>query len=144
MVPVAGFMAIDMGDWGDMSRDEILRYDKIRYRSFLTDPDFPAPGGESRREVYARAFNELVHIVKHTDDDETIALMLQETVMQVLCCGALDLNIESAHRFQIDNGAYAIFDRIFPSGPYQLKAWNRKAHLKPQLPTEEYEEISAV
>ncbi|MDJ0840330.1 MAG: histidine phosphatase family protein [Acidobacteriota bacterium] len=142
VIPVAGFRAMDMGEWENRGKEEINMSDGRRYQSFLTDPDFRSPGGESRRDVYARAFPHLIDIVKHTGPDETIALVLQEAVMQVLCCGTLDLSLESANRFQVDNGAFAVFERLYADGPYQLVAWNRNSHLKP-VEEEELEEISA-
>ncbi len=144
VIPISGFQAIDMGEWENRGREEISIVDRARYETFLTDPDFRAPGGESKRDVYARALPHLVDIVKHTGPDETIVFVLQEAVMQVLCCAVLDLELESAHRFQVENAAYAVFERIYPEGPYQLVAWNRNDHLSLNLPEEELEELPAV
>ena len=127
--PVPGFHGVDMGDWENRDMDIVQGSDRARYESFRMDPDFPAPGGESIREVYARAYPDLVHIVHQTGKDETIALILQETVMRALCCGVLDLPLEAAPRFTMHHGAYSIFERIFPGGPYQLVNWNRNHHL---------------
>jgi broad specificity phosphatase PhoE len=122
------FLGMDMGEWTNVNKDQLALADRRRYHSFLTDPDFRAPGGECKREVYARAFPELVNIVHHADEDETLALVLPEAVLQVLCCGVLDLSLESAARFHMDHGSYALFERLFPEGPYQLIVWNRKDH----------------
>ena len=127
--PVAGFHALDFGDWEEHRIPYIRHEDRMRYETWLTDPDFPAPGGESLREVYARAYPELVNIVQQTRQGETIALLLQDAVMRVLCCGALDLPLEAAKRFSMDHGGYAVFERIYPKGPYQLIAWNQTHHL---------------
>jgi len=143
VIPVAGFQAIDMGEWEDRGREEIGLVDRARYESFLTDSDFRAPGGESRRDVYARALPQLIDIVKHTGPEETIAFVLQETVMQVLCCAVLDLGLESAHRFQVDHAAYAVFERIYPEGPYQMVSWNRNDHIPTEEVAEELEELPA-
>ena len=127
--PVAGFQPMDMGDWQDCTLDHLLQTDRARYTSWLTDPDFRAPGGESIREVYGRAFNDLAHIVQHTSEGETLVFILQESVLKVLCCGALDLPLESANRFAMDPGGYAVFERIYPSGPYAMVAWNQTDYL---------------
>jgi broad specificity phosphatase PhoE len=140
--PVAGFLGADMGEWKNLSVAEVRRTDRARYDTWRSDPDFRAPGGESMREVYGRAFSDLAHIVHDCEGDENLAFVLQETVLQVLVCGALDLPLAAAQRFAIDHAAYAVFDRVFPEGPYQMVAWNRNDHLRHANPTEtEMEEL---
>jgi probable phosphoglycerate mutase len=120
---------MDMGDWENLGEEQILLRDRMRFQSWMTDPDFRAPGGESMREVYGRSFPDLVNIVHHADEGETLVLVVQEGVLRALCCGVLDLHLESAHRFRIDNAAFAVFERVYPRGPYQLVHWNNKEHL---------------
>ncbi len=127
--PVAGFQAIDMGEWEKKSPEEIRQNDAARFERWLTDPGFPAPGGESIRQVYARAYPELANIVNHARDGETIGLTMQEAVCRAMCCAALDLPLEAANRFHLDNGAYCVFERMFPGGPYRMTLWNRLATL---------------
>ena len=122
--PVAGFQGADMGDWENQSMETIARSDRRRYESWLKDPDFPAPGGESIREVYARAYPDLVNLVNQTRKEETLLLVLQEVVLKALCCAVLDLDLESAQRFQLGHGAFGIFERMYEGGPYRLTAWN--------------------
>ena len=118
-----------MGDWDQMERSVIHQRDRGRYQSWQNDPDFPAPGGESVREVYARAYSELVNIVENTDPNKTIALVLQDVVLRAMCCAVLNLPIEAAQRFFLENGAFSVFERMYPGGPYHLVAWNRNEHL---------------
>ena len=127
--PFAAFQAADMGEWTGRDIASINIIDRARYETWLKDPDFPAPGGETTRKVYARAYNELVNIVNHAQKDETIALVLPISVMRPLICAVLDLPLESAHRFHLDHGAYGVFERIYPGGPYQMLSWNRNDHL---------------
>lgn len=126
--PVAGFHAMDFGEWEDRRISYIRHEDRRRYEAWLTDPDFPTPGGESLREVYARAYHDLANIVQETNSDETIALVLQDAVLRVLCCAVLDLPLEAAKRFSMAHGSYAVFERIYEDGPYQMIAWNQTHH----------------
>lgn len=134
--PVAGFLGADLGEWRNMTIEEIRQSDRARYDSWRSDPDFRAPGGESIREVYGRAFADLANVVHACEPGENLAFVLQETVLQVLVCGALDLPLSAAQRFAIDHAAYAVFERAYPSGPYQMVAWNRNDHLKQAILTE--------
>lgn len=129
--PVAAFQAMDMGDWENMTRHQIIAEDEARYRAWLTDPDFRTPGGESVRDVYGRSFPELINKVHHALSHETLIIVLQETVLRVLSCAVLDLPLEHAHRLHMEKAAYSVFERIFEDGPYQLLAWNRQAQLSP-------------
>jgi len=127
--PVSGFQAMDMGEWEGKSPEQLRSEDGARFERWLTDPDFPTPGGESIREVYGRVYPEIVNIVNHAGPDETIGLVLQEAVSRALCCAALDLPLLAANRFFLDHGAFSVFERIYPGGPYLLRSWNQSAHL---------------
>lgn len=123
--PVAGFQAVDLGDWEGQSIETLLLGDGARYQRWLTDPDFRAPGGEAMREVYARAYSDIAHLVQQSDAGETLGFVLPLGVMQAFCCAALDLPIEAACRFKIGPAGVAVFERMFPGGPYQLVSWNQ-------------------
>jgi probable phosphoglycerate mutase len=138
--PVRGFVACDVGDWEGQPLQQILQRDRSRYESWLSDPDFPAPGGESIREVFARAYSDLLDIVHHGRDDETLLFILPEAVLRCVCCAALDLPLEAAQRFTMEHAAYAVFERIYPGGPYQMKRWNDTRHLIHHEEMPEYEE----
>ena len=139
--PVAGFQGADMGEWDQMDLSLIHQMDRARYQSWQKDPDFPAPGGESIREVYGRAYSELVNIVNNTGQDKTIVLVLQDVVLRAMCCAVLNLPIEAAQRFHLDPSAFGVFERMYPGGPYRLMAWNRNKHLLNQsIAAMEYEE----
>lgn len=146
MHPVSGFQGIDLGDWDNTSRDIITRSDGSRYHNFCGDTDFPAPGGESVREVYARVYSDLVHLVQDAGVDETLALVLEETVLKAMICAILDLPLQAARRFCLDHGSYGVFERIYPGGPYQMMAWNCQQHLLESDPVSHAweEEISGV
>ena len=133
--PVAGFYGTDLGDWENREITSILACDQGRYESWLADPDFRAPGGESTREVYARAYPELVNIVNHAHPGETIALVLQEGVMQALCCAVMDLPLAAASRFYLDHASFGIFERRAPGASYRMVAWNRNEHISESGPT---------
>ena len=128
--PVAGFLGADLGEWKNLTIEEIRQSDRARYDSWRSDPDFRAPGGESMREVYGRAFSDLANIVHGCHPEENLAFVLQETVLQAMVCGALDLPLSAGQRFAIDHAAYAVFERAYPEGPYIMIAWNRNEHLK--------------
>lgn len=138
--PVRGFLACDLGDWEGQQLDHILQRDRSRYEAWLSDPDFPAPGGESIREVFARAYGDLVDIVQHAGDGETILFILPEAVLRAVCCAALDLPLEAAQRFSMQHAAYGVFERIYPGGPYQMKSWNDTRHLVQLNQMPEFEE----
>ncbi len=131
--PIAGFHGADMGDWDTREKEIIQQCDGPRYQSWMADPDFRAPGGESTREIYARAYPDLARIVNEGENHETFALVLQESVMQALCCAVLDLPLEAAHRFHLDHGAFGRFERMYPSGPYRLISWNQRGWLSQEV-----------
>lgn len=138
--PVRGFIACDVGDWEGQPLEHILQRDRSRYEAWISDADFPAPGGESIREVFARAYSDLVDIVHHAEDHETIIFILPEAVLRSVCCAALDLPLEAAQRFTIDHAAYGVFERLYPGGPYQMMRWNDTRHLADHNQMPEYEE----
>lgn len=140
MHPVGGFVACDVGDWEGQPLEQILQRDRSRYEAWVSDPDFPAPGGESIREVFARAYGDLVEIVNHAHHHETILFILPEAVLRAVCCAALDLPLEAAQRFTMQHAAYGVFERIYPGGPYQMKSWNDTRHLIDHNQVMEFEE----
>ncbi len=140
--PANAFQAIDYGEWEARPRTLLLASDPTRFKSFLSDPDFRAPGGESMREVYARAFPELLNLVHHMEDEETLVLVLQDSVIKALSCAVLDLPLEHAHRFSMEPAAYSVFERLYHGGPYQLLAWSRHPHIENVAEQEEMLEES--
>ena len=124
--PTSRFQGMALGDWENESLSRIRHSDGVRFETWLCDPDFPAPGGESFREVYARVFPELVNIVQNANEseDETVVLVLQSMVLKVACCAILDLPVSAASRFKMDHGAHAVFERVRSGGPYQMLNWN--------------------
>lgn len=133
MHPVAAFQAVDMGEWEGLDREEIVCRDRARFERWLTDPSFPTPGGESLKEAYARVYPDLADIVGQTENHETLGFVVQDHVAYCIFCAALDLPLETAKRLHLDPGAFGVFERLFPDGPYRLVQWNENAHLEPAL-----------
>lgn len=138
--PVAGFNAEDLGDWEGQERRIVAQGDGSRYQQWLTDPDFRAPGGECMREIYGRAYSDLAHIVQQSETGQTLGFVLPLALIRVFCCAALDLSIESSCRFDIGPAGFAVFERMYPRGPYQLIGWNQPATLDQEVRQQYFEE----
>lgn len=132
MIPelVRGFEGVDLGEWESKSRQWLLGCDATRFDKWSSDADFPAPGGESLRNVYRRAFPPLVELVERVTPDESIMVVAPGTVIRVLCCGILDLPLKNAMNFRVNFGAVSTFERLYPGGPYQVVQWNDVSHLE--------------
>ncbi|MCB1045134.1 MAG: histidine phosphatase family protein [Acidobacteria bacterium] len=127
---VGGFEGVDLGEWEGKRREWVLGSDAARFEEWRSDVDFPAPGGESLRNIYRRAFPDLVSLVERRDPDESLVVVAPATILRVLCCGILDLPLNSALSFRIDCGGVSSFARLFEGGPFQLIQWNDLSHLK--------------
>ncbi len=137
MVPelVGGFEGVDLGEWEGQSKEWLLSCDAARFLTWSAEPDFPAPGGESLRNIYRRAFPDLVQLVEKVDPQDSIIVVASGTILRVLCCGILELPLSSAMSFRLDFGSVSSFERLYPGGPYQIVNWNGVSHLGQRAPS---------
>jgi len=127
---VKSFHGVDLGDWESLHTDDLVARDGLRFEKWIHEPDFPCPGGESLRNVYRRSFSELAKLVGDCEPGEEIAIIAPSAVLQCLCCGILDLDLNTARHFFVDHGGISVFQRSLPDGHYQLSCWNDTHHLK--------------
>lgn len=127
---VKGFRGIDRGDWEGLPKHQVFKRDGLRYEKTRLDPDFPCPGGESIRNVFRRAFPELIELVSLAEPGQTILVVAPHHVIKTLVLGALSIDLSHAANLSLDHASSCLLTRSNPDGLYQLKSWNDRSHLK--------------
>lgn len=90
-----------------------------------TDPDFTAPGGESRNEFHARITNALQRIA-NAHADQRVLVVTHGGVIAAVYRWLNGLPVSSPHRIEIPNVAY---NRVNArSSPWQIEVWGDTSH----------------
>lgn len=127
--PVPEFREVNCGSWEGTAFDDILQNEGELLNKWLTDPDSPAPDGESLGQVYERVHNPLDEILsRHRESGDTIVIVAHGAVNRALICHLLEIGPERAFRFDQMNGCINRFDIRHPYPPKLVLA-NSTAHL---------------
>ena len=121
---VNSLMAIDLGDWDSLRQDEIEAADGIRFEHWLSDENFPAPGGESIGDVARRIWPDFVHEVESCDENEDLLVFAPSIILALIACHILNMPITSAHQLKLNPASTSSFC-LASLGFYQMGAWNR-------------------
>ncbi len=126
---VPEFHEVDCGRWEGSAFDDILQHDGDLLQKWLTDPNVPAPDGESLGQVYERVRDPLDTILaQHRDAEDVIVIVAHGAVNRALICHLLDIGPDRAFRFDQMNGCISCFDIRYPYPPKLVLA-NSTAHL---------------
>jgi broad specificity phosphatase PhoE len=128
-------MEMDYGEWEGLTEAEIqARWPELR-RRFAADPaSVSCPGGESGRDVAARAgslVDELVAWAGPGPDDRRVLLVAHSTLDRILLCVALGVAVgEYRRRFRQDWANLTVLRYTEPATGAQLLLGNDVAHLR--------------
>ena len=98
-----------------------------------TDPDFAAPGGESRRQFYERVCA-VMNDYADTYRGKSVLVVTHGGVLAAIYRWLTGLPIASPHRIEIPNAGY---NRLqFDGGVWRIETWGDVAHLPQRTDSE--------
>lgn len=103
-----------------------VQFPEIFSRVRATDPDYVVPGGESRRQLFARvrdAFESLARGAAGT----SLAVVCHGGVLAALYRHAMGIPLEDPRAIPIPNASYNAL--AFDGGGWRVEAWADTAHL---------------
>jgi probable phosphoglycerate mutase len=83
---------IHYGAWQGLSKPEVERADRARYRQWCEDPTVGPPGGESVLDVRARALA-LIDEIQARHREGEVLLVSHKTTLRVLVCSLLGIEL---------------------------------------------------
>ena len=118
----------DLGDWVGLSWDEIAEKFPEESAMFKSgNPDALVPGGESRREFYARAAKIVQWLCDEYKGKEVLCVShggILRAIFQVIAGGSSSLSVKT------DNTCICCIKYFHTSGKWQIVTWNDTAHLE--------------
>jgi len=117
-----GFGIAEGKTYAEIDRDHPEMFSRIRE----IDPDYAAPGGESRRQFHTRVVATLDSLALQYAD-RTLLLVTHGGVLAAIYRWLNDLPVASPHQIEIPNAAY---NRISCTGSlWRVEVWAGAAHL---------------
>jgi probable phosphoglycerate mutase len=115
------------GEWEGRTSAEIAAADpQAHARSRERDPDFRIPGGESFRDLYARAVAAVsAHARAHAG--ETIGIIAHGGILDMLYRHTHGIPLQAPRVFSLYNAAYNCLTH--DEAGFRLEAWGDTAHL---------------
>jgi len=118
----------DLGEWQGLTREEVLAWDAERYAAYLADwRRIPAPGGEARLAVGARARAAFDEIAAH-HAGQTVALVTHGGTLGML----LETLFGPLERPSLTNTSITVIERTTPEAPWVLVRVAWAPHLDEQ------------
>jgi broad specificity phosphatase PhoE len=127
---VPEFSEIDLGEWEGRLYSEVRAQFPEVHQRWLSDPDFPVPGGESFSAVCARTKPGLERILK--TDRKHILIIGHASVNRAILGNLLQLDPAAARHFRTGNTGLARL-LLMENPPRQWAAvdfWNSTSHLE--------------
>ena len=127
---VPEFIEIDLGEWEGLNYSNAREQFPEIHRRWISDPDFPFPGGESFSAVCARTKPGLERILR--DERQHILIAGHASVNRAILGNLLGLSPSAARHFRTGNAALS---RLLLVESSQLRwavvdFWNSTAHLE--------------
>ena len=130
LTSVPEFSEINLGEWEGLNYSTVRAQFPEIHRHWISDPDFPIPGGESFSTVCARARVGLERILQ--DSRKHILIAGHASVNRAILGNLLQLSPASARHFKTGNAALSRL--LLLENSYQQWAvvdfWNSTAHLE--------------
>jgi broad specificity phosphatase PhoE len=127
---VPEFCEIDLGEWEGLNYSQAREQYPEIHRRWISDPDFPIPGGESFTSVCARTRTGLERIL--ANGGRHILIAGHASVNRAILANLLDLNPSAARHFRTGNAALSRL--LLLENPLQQWAvvdfWNSTSHLE--------------
>lgn len=110
------------------------RYPDVFSRVRDTDPDFAAPGGESRRQLYERVCRTFESLASR-HEGRRIVVVCHGGVLASLFRFVHGIDVGTAHAIPIPNASYNAL--VHEAGRWEVEAWADCAHLPVTAPVVE-------
>jgi broad specificity phosphatase PhoE len=127
---VPEFSEIDLGEWEGQNYSNVRAQFPEIHQRWISDPDFPVPGGESFNAVCARTRTGLERILQ--DGRKHILITAHASVNRAILCNLLQLNPAAARHFRTGNAALSRL--LLLENSLQQWAvvdfWNSTSHLE--------------
>ena len=117
-----GFGIAEGKTYAEIDRDHPEMFSRIR----ATDPDYAAPGGESRRQFHTRVM-ETLNALAQEHTGRKLLLVTHGGVLAAIYRSLNGLPIASPHQIEIPNAAYNRISCI--DSLWQIDVWAGTAHL---------------
>ena len=123
------FSEIDLGDWEGLNYGLVREKHADVHRRWISDPDFPVPGGESFSAVCARARRGLDTAL--ANGQHTILIAGHASVNRAILAGLLGITPAQARVFRTGNAALSRLLLMEGDGRRwaALDLWNSTSHL---------------
>ena len=89
----ARFNDVDYGSWAGRPFEELSPEEQVEFRRWQKHPEVPLPGAEHPADVQRRALAGLTALGQAARG--CIAVVAHDAVLQLLLCGALDIDLRS-------------------------------------------------
>ena len=109
LVEEAGFLEMDLGDFdGLAAKDWVSNYPEYRKKWMDNPSTVKMPGGESLKEVQARAVKSLNSLIDRHPPDATIVICTHNFVICSILCHALEISLDRFRNIKQDTAALNI------------------------------------
>ncbi|HEX7503182.1 MAG TPA: histidine phosphatase family protein [Acidobacteriota bacterium] len=130
---VEEFSEIDLGDWEGQNYTLVREQFPVVHQRWISDPDFPAPGGESFSDVCARARSGLEKALQNRQ--QNILIAGHASVNRAILANIMELTPAQARAFRTGNAALS---RLMLMENEQRRwavvdFWNSTSHLESSL-----------
>ena len=137
VIPEPALRETDVGDWTNRVYEEVETTEREAMARHRADPDFPIPGGESNRQVFARV-SSCVHRLGKAHQGQTVVLATH--AMPARCIEAMSAGhgIEQIGEHRVAPNA-SIRAYVYENGTLRSEGPNVVSHLErpgEALPTE--------
>ncbi|MCX6558512.1 MAG: histidine phosphatase family protein, partial [Candidatus Aminicenantes bacterium] len=124
------FSEIDLGEWEGLNYSQVRAQFPEIHQRWISDPDFPIPGGESFNTVCARTRTGLERILQ--DNRKHILITGHASVNRAILSNLLQLNPAAARHFRTGNAALSRLLLLENSRQQWavLDFWNSTSHLE--------------
>jgi broad specificity phosphatase PhoE len=117
-----GLREMNYGEWEGQRFLDVRKKDEASYRRWISDADFPSPGGESHNAVFARVKEALTVAM----NGRTCIVVAHGTAIRIAATALLELPLSASGRFAQDNAAMNVFVRR--GDHWVVKLWNDTTH----------------
>ncbi len=118
---------MDFGEWEGRTSAEIsLSHPAEHARSRARDPDFRIPGGESFRDLYARAVS-CVTALAHAHPGQSICVVAHGGILDMMYRHTHGIALDQPRVFSLYNAAFNCLEH--DGARFRLEVWGDVAHL---------------
>ncbi|MCP4156416.1 MAG: histidine phosphatase family protein [bacterium] len=133
--PIDGLVEIGLGEFDGRKHEDILLHHRDVYEKWVSDNDFPVPGGESYNQVCDRVSLSLPEILDAPFNK--ILIVAHAIVNRAILGGFLKMDRLSSRRFRMNNAAFSrffVYEKDTPEKHLVVDTWNSTSHLPATKP----------